>query len=1018
MKVMVQKLVLRDSILWVFALMLFAFPTLSNGSQNFEHYEISKLNQGSGFENSQIKCGLQDSNGFIWLGGAEGVTRLNGSSSETFNSTKGLPSNPTRALFIDKKGLIWWGGYDGSPSYFNGRSFKPYLTGNDEFLKNLVVYSFIEVENIIIVTNKGIFELSNHTIKRIFQNVSFDGNKVTSIAFHNKAYYISTTDAIYKSSDRKTAFPIYKGQELNTGGVFTTISNNLYYSCQNILRLDGNQWNSVFKSSSPLPFSNLSLDNEGYIWFAKDNIFKLSSTGVIKVKDTFSSGLAYNFCFWDRENQLWTNDRTLGALTLLKRRVHMEKIGPLYSKYTSISKAKNGSILYLRNDGNVVETDSKGYNQRDLLSKNFIKNSHINHILSLNNNQVLMTSGINLNEVFLLNKYRQVVKIKSIPNSTQGAIVQKKNGEIIIGGNGELFTLKNGKIALHDPLPEIDEPIFDLFLDKKEKLWIIGQSYLYYNLNGKYINLNVLLKDKTLQFNTLAFYGDYIAAGSMGKGIYLFKYSNTGDIKFLQNLTQKDGLVDDVIYRLFIDKNGNCLTQSNFKGFNYIGNIFSSAKRKIISIDKNYLKDINFDKIELLNQDPESGICYLFVDSQLVTFDASILKDYDLIKPKVVLNDIRLFTKTVNWGKRRFQRMSGNVPLNLKLNYQDNFLSFYFLANKFEQSSKIQYYYKLSGDHNKWIGPTYEKSATYNNLTPGDYIFSVKAISANHIYSDVLNYEFTILTPWWLTNWFKIFIVVLISLLAYLIVLYRTRMLRKQNEVLNRLVLERTFDLEESVKENRMLLTLITHDLKGPIYGFSRILNHLNENWEDSSDKIKKDIIQSLDSSIKKLSGFTSQFLSWMMVKKEGSDLKEEVNLNELLLELVEKQNQVNNQNNNKLTFHAEKVHYANVSRQIITLILNNIIENALKYTIDGEVVVSIFRIDNKLHILCKDTGKGMSEDQIQSIYQKQFDYKGDMQQSFKLGWSILVELIENNQMAFEIAKNQEKGTIVTIIIS
>jgi ligand-binding sensor domain-containing protein len=141
MKGMVQKLVLRDSILWVFALMLFAFPALSNASQNFEHFEISKLNQGSGFENSQFKCGLQYSNGFIWLGGAEGVTRLNGSSSETFNSTKGLPSNPTRALFIDKKGLIWWGGYDGSPSYFNGRSFKPYLTGNDEFLKNLVVYS-------------------------------------------------------------------------------------------------------------------------------------------------------------------------------------------------------------------------------------------------------------------------------------------------------------------------------------------------------------------------------------------------------------------------------------------------------------------------------------------------------------------------------------------------------------------------------------------------------------------------------------------------------------------------------------------------------------------------------------------------------------------------------------------------------------------------------------------------------------------------------------------------------------
>jgi ligand-binding sensor domain-containing protein len=561
---------MTKSIQLIFAFFLFALPSFSNIEHNFEHFEISKLNQGSGFENSQIKCGLQDSNGFIWLGGAEGVTRLNGSSSETFNSTKGLPSNPTRALFIDKKGTLWWGGYAGSPSYFNGRSFTPYLTGNEKFLKNLVIYSFVEDENLFIVTNKGIFELNNHRIRRIFQNASFDGSKVVAIAFHAKAYFISTTSGIYKSIDKNTAIPIYKGRELISGGVFSTIKNQLYYSCQNILKLDGNKWKPFFKSSSPLPFSNLSLDDVGNIWFAKDNIFKSSFRGVIKVKDTFSNSLTYNFCFWDRENQLWTNDRTLGALSLKKRRVEIEKNPPLYSKYTFISKAKNRAILYLKNDGNVVEMDNKGYHRRDLLSENFIKNSHINHLLSLNNNQVLMTSGINLNEVFLLKSYRQAVKINAIPHSTQGAIVQKKNGEIIIGGNGELYTIKNGKIAIYDSLPEIDEPVFDLYLDRKESVWIIGQSYLYYKFNGKYVNINLLLKDKSLQFNTLSFYGDYVIAGSMGKGIYIFKYSKDGQITFVQNLTQKDGLIDDVIYRLFIDKNGNCLTQSNFKGFNYI----------------------------------------------------------------------------------------------------------------------------------------------------------------------------------------------------------------------------------------------------------------------------------------------------------------------------------------------------------------------------------------------------------------------------------------------------------------
>ncbi|MDO4220323.1 MAG: ATP-binding protein [Candidatus Saccharibacteria bacterium] len=68
---------------------------------------------------------------------------------------------------------------------------------------------------------------------------------------------------------------------------------------------------------------------------------------------------------------------------------------------------------------------------------------------------------------------------------------------------------------------------------------------------------------------------------------------------------------------------------------------------------------------------------------------------------------------------------------------------------------------------------------------------------------------------------------------------------------------------------------------------------------------------------------------------------------------------------------HIEQVIYANVDSDFLTEILNNLIENAIKYTPAGWVTVNV-RADNyNVQIVVQDTGIGIAREELNHVFQK-----------------------------------------------
>ena len=192
----------------------------------------------------------------------------------------------------------------------------------------------------------------------------------------------------------------------------------------------------------------------------------------------------------------------------------------------------------------------------------------------------------------------------------------------------------------------------------------------------------------------------------------------------------------------------------------------------------------------------------------------------DTIAPNIQLTSIALFNENIAWVNLEKKKDStltlGNgvsvgdfefdgitkwycLPENLSLAYNNNYLTFNFIGITQKQSKKVKYQYKLEGIDENWSAITNRTEAPYGNLPQGTYTFKVKAMNSEGYWSNEFNYTFTIRPPWWRTWWMYSIDGIIIFILLFGLYRWRTASLRKDKEILEQTVEERT---EELVQKN------------------------------------------------------------------------------------------------------------------------------------------------------------------------------------------------------------------------
>lgn len=131
----------------------------------------------------------------------------------------------------------------------------------------------------------------------------------------------------------------------------------------------------------------------------------------------------------------------------------------------------------------------------------------------------------------------------------------------------------------------------------------------------------------------------------------------------------------------------------------------------------------------------------------------------------------------------------------------------------------LRYQTQFGQDEGAWTAPSERTSFEFSNLREGRYSFSVRAVNPVGQVSAPAYFAFTILPPWYRSNWAYAGYAAIAGLSLLGALRYRERRMRQRTQELERLVRERTTELEKANAAKDEFLASMSHEIRNPMNG-------------------------------------------------------------------------------------------------------------------------------------------------------------------------------------------------------
>ena len=226
---------------------------------------------------------------------------------------------------------------------------------------------------------------------------------------------------------------------------------------------------------------------------------------------------------------------------------------------------------------------------------------------------------------------------------------------------------------------------------------------------------------------------------------------------------------------------------------------------------------------------------------------------------------------------------------------------------------------------------------------------------------------------------------------------------------------------EESDKLKSAFLANMSHEIRTPmnaILGFGELLK-----GNDLSKKKKEDYINIIQSKGNQLLRLINDIIDLSKIESNTVTIKPEAfQLNHLFDELLVSYNQVlsNENKSNKIIIQfikglSDEKSWIKADDNRLKQVLSNLIDNAIKFTHNGEIIVGYELVEsNLLQFSVKDTGIGMPIDKLSVIFERfrqVSDNKSMLYSGTGLGLSIVKSLVELTGGKIWVQSKPDKGS-------
>lgn len=231
---------------------------------------------------------------------------------------------------------------------------------------------------------------------------------------------------------------------------------------------------------------------------------------------------------------------------------------------------------------------------------------------------------------------------------------------------------------------------------------------------------------------------------------------------------------------------------------------------------------------------------------------------------------------------------------------------------------------------------------------------------------------------WFQTWWFYLAAALAVFMAAFFYLKYRIRSIQRRSRLLELQINERTSqlqgtlrDLESSQNEllgqmhlQSRLMASIAHDVRSPLGAAIIVAGEMQKMIDRQQFDMVSLFGKNIEDALRMVKGSLEDLLAYVKIQVYKHEPKsEKVALHELLEENMLLYGKNTKINSNTFLNLIPAGTFIDTHQQLLKIVIHNIIDNANKFTDNGEIRAYTSRHDNRLQLVIEDTGRGISKE-------------------------------------------------------
>jgi two-component system sensor histidine kinase ChiS len=403
----------------------------------------------------------------------------------------------------------------------------------------------------------------------------------------------------------------------------------------------------------------------------------------------------------------------------------------------------------------------------------------------------------------------------------------------------------------------------------------------------------------------------------------------------------------------------------------------------------------------------------------------------DTIAPQVALTNLFIGGKPATLGADSQMPVHISVAKDIALKYDQNDLTFHYTTLLYNRGNESQFAYRLSPNDKDWIQAGTLRQVRYTNLSPGTYIFTVKAANADGVWNEKgTSFSFTILPPWWKTWWAYSLYFILVVGSGWYYVKNRERALKARQKKLEQTVAKRTAEVmvqkeraQQSEKFKQQFLANMSHEIRTPM---NAVMGMTNLVLDTPINEKQRFYMQGIKNSSDALLHIINDILD--LSKMEAGKMEVE-NIDFSISVLIEQVKQLLQHKADEKEIELITNIDGNIPDILIgdaarlNQVLINLAGNAIKFTEKGSVTIEVKKGagENSISFSIIDTGIGIPADKLQTVFESFSQaHLSDTRKygGTGLGLTISKQLVELMGGKIAIESEEGAGTIFSFEIN